>query len=196
MATEPGPQSRIRLRIFLTLFCSFLATIVAVAIGFSYSAHHYWRKVLCDEITRNLAEKTRMFAARVETDRAHQIQDITSQEGQSAGARATVIDVNGKVIADSEAPIASLENEGRAPEFATALRGDTGVETRKRNPFAIPVLYVAIPVSGGAVRLAYPVADIGIAASGARNVLLASLAVAILAGLAVSWWATERVARS
>lgn len=152
-----------------------------------------------EEITRNLTEKTRMFAARVETDRAHKIEDITSQEGQNAGARATVIDTNGKVIADSEGPVASLENEGRTLEFTAALRGETGVDTRKRNAFGVPVLYVAVPVSGGAVRLAYPmadVADVGIAISGARNVLITAVAIAIVVALAISWGATEIVVRS
>ncbi len=37
-----------------------------------------------------------MFAYRVEADRQHSLADITSQEGQAAGARATVIDPTGQ----------------------------------------------------------------------------------------------------
>ena len=145
------------------------------------------------EIERSLVQKAQLFASRVSTDHTSKIEDITSQEGQHAGARATVIDVNGKVIADSEVPIATLESEGQHPEFGTALRGETGIQTRKRN--GIPVLYVAVPVSGGAVRLAYPLADISIAAAHARHVLLLGSMVAVLAALAISALAAETVVR-
>jgi len=37
-----------------------------------------------------------MFAHRVETDRQYSLAVITSQEGQAAGARATVIDPTGR----------------------------------------------------------------------------------------------------
>jgi hypothetical protein len=104
-----------------------------------------------------------------------------------------VIDVNGKVIADSQIPVAALENEGRRPEFGTALRGETGMDTRKRN--GIPVLYVAVPVSGGAVRLAYPLADVEIAAAHARQVLLLGTLVAVFAAFAISALAEQTIAR-
>ncbi len=167
--------------------------IAATAISMGYTVHRYWEIVLRIEIERSLTQKAQLFASRVNTDHATKIADMTSQEGQHAGARATVIDVNGKVIADSEVPVAALENEGQHPEFGTALRGETGIETRKRN--GIPVLYVAVPVSGGAVRLAYPLADISIAAAYARRVLLLGSIVAVFAALAISALAAETVVR-
>jgi two-component system, OmpR family, phosphate regulon sensor histidine kinase PhoR len=189
----PVPARPARLPVFLILFLSFLAMIAATAISMGYTMHRYWESVLHVEIERSLIQKAQLFANRVNTDHANKIEDITSQEGQHAGARATVIDVNGKVIADSEVLVAALENEGRRPEFLAALRGETGVDTRERN--GIPVLYVAVPVSGGAVRLAYPLADISIAAAHARQVLLFGSIVASFAGLAVSALAAQTVAR-
>ncbi len=194
--SRSSQQTKIpRLPVFLILFSSFLAMIAVAVISVGFGVHRYWENVLREEIQRNLTEKARMFASRVNTDRGHKIEDITSQEGQYAGARATVIDANGKVVADSEAQVLSLENEGHRPEFAAALRGDTGVETRKRNAFGMRVLYVAVPFSGGAVRLAYPLADIGIATAHARQVLLLASLVAVLAALAISALAAETVAR-
>jgi two-component system phosphate regulon sensor histidine kinase PhoR len=188
MATEAAAllRSRGRLGTFLILFISCVAMIAVAAITISYSVNRYWQGVMREEITRSLTEKARMFAARVDTDRLHKIEDITSQEGQYAGARATVIDGNGKVLADSEVSVATLEYEGRRPEFATALRGQTGVATRRRSTFGIPVLYVAVPVSGGAVRFAYPLADVGIAMAHARGVLFLGIVVSIVAALVVS----------
>ena len=184
-----------RLTVFLILFTSFLAMIAAAAISVEYSVHRYWRSVLLEEITRNLTQKAQMFAARVNTDHTHRIAEIASQGGQNAGSRATVIDGNGKVLADSEIPIASLEHEGHHPEFIAALRGEIGTDTRKHNTFGIPVLYVAVPVSGGAVRLAYPLADVAIANTLGRQVLLLGATIAAFAALAISALAAETIGR-
>ena len=184
-----------RLTAFLILFGAFLAMIAAAAVGIGYNVHRYWEDVLRAEITRNLTQKAQMFAVRVNADHEHKIQDLAAQEGQLAGARATVVDTNGRVVADSEVQLSTLENEARHPEFVAALRGETSVVTRKRNDFGVPVLYVAVPVSGGAVRLAYPLADIDIATAHARRVLLLGSAIAALAGLAISCLAATTIAR-
>jgi two-component system, OmpR family, phosphate regulon sensor histidine kinase PhoR len=198
MSINPeGRESRKteRLKVFLILFTSFLTLIAASAVSVGYSVHRYWESVLRQEITRNLTQKSQMFANRISTDRAHKIEDITSQEGQNAGARATVIDSSGRVVADSEIAVASLENEGRRPEFVTASRGQVGVETRKRNAFGVPMLYVAVPFAGGSARLAYPLADIEIATARARRILLIGSLVATLAALAISSLAAGTVTR-
>jgi len=181
-----------RMPVFLILFASFLTLIAATAISVGYAVNRYWENVLQVEIQRSLIQKAQLFASRVNTDHTGRIEDITSQEGQYAGARATVIDTNRKVIADSEVPVAALENGGQTLEFAAALRGETGIDTRRHN--GIPVLYVAVPVSGGAVRLAYPLADVEIAVAHARQVLLLASLVALLAALAISALAAQAVA--
>jgi two-component system phosphate regulon sensor histidine kinase PhoR len=197
MASDPQPSRGKNgwLAAFLILFVAFLTMIVATAIGVGQSMQRSWQESMRDTITRNLSEKTRMFANRVETDRTRKIANITSEEGHNAGARATVIDVNGKVLADSEVPVASLEDEGRRPEFATALRGQTGSETRRRGTFGTAVLYVAVPVSGGAVRLAYPLADISIASGRARRTMILGSVIAAFAGLAISALAAQTLSR-
>jgi two-component system phosphate regulon sensor histidine kinase PhoR len=182
-----------RPRTFLILFGAFLAMIAAAAVGIGYNVHRYWQDVLRAEITRNLTQKTQMFAVRVNADHEHRIADLAAQEGQLAGARATIVDTNGRVVADSEVQLSALENESRHPEFVAALRGETSVVTRKRNDFGVAVLYVAVPVSGGAVRLAYPLADIDIATAHARGVLFLGSIIAALAGLAISWIAAVTV---
>jgi two-component system, OmpR family, phosphate regulon sensor histidine kinase PhoR len=182
-----------RRKVFLILFLSFLAMIAAAVLSVGYTVYRYWESALRAEIERSLTQKAQLFASRVNTDHTTKIEDITAQEGQHAGARATVIDGNRRVIADSEVPVAALENEGRRAAFATALSGGTGIETRARN--GIPVLYVAVPVSGGAVRLAYPLADIEIAKAQARQILLLGTLVAVLAALAISGLAAGTISR-
>jgi hypothetical protein len=186
-AVASAPPKRTNwLRVFVLLFITFLVLIVAAAFATIYSAESFWQKALRDQTTRDLTQKAQMFAARVNTDRSTKIADLTAQAGQQAGARATVVDGNGNVVADSQIAVASLEKEGERSEFKSALRGETGIETRGRGPFGIPVLYVAVPVSGGAVRMACSLADIDAAVSEERRMLVLGCTVAVLAGLIIS----------
>ncbi len=151
-----------RSRIFLKLMFVFLLVIGVTAITLQLTVHRVWERTLREQIERNLKQKTQMFAYRVENDRQHSLADITAQEGQAAGARATVIDPTGKVLADSEADPGSLDNDAQRSEFVAALAGHIGMEERKGKALGIPFIYVAAPISGGAVRLAYPLPEIEI----------------------------------
>ena len=172
-----------RWRVFALIYICFLLMIVAVGLFVSSWMQTHVKHSLQDEITRNLIQKARLVANRISADRAHGIEVIASQEGLAAGARATVIDSNGQVVADSEVPISSLENEGRSPEFAAALRGITGTEIRNRN--GAEVLFVAVPVSGGAVRLAYPISDVSGVTAQLSSRILWCFVPAALVGLIV-----------
>ena len=153
-----------RSRIFVKLMVVFLLVIGVTAITLQLTVHRVWERTLREQIERNLKQKTLMFAYRVEADRQHSLADIAAQEGQAAGARATVIDPTGKVLADSEADPGTMENLRHRKEFASALAGQIGVDERSgQSPaLGIPFLFVAVPVSGGAVRLAYPVNEMEI----------------------------------
>jgi two-component system, OmpR family, phosphate regulon sensor histidine kinase PhoR len=192
---RPRPQAGSRRRIILLLFGSFLLMIAGAGIAFSFAIHSC-EEALRFDIERNLTEKARMFAADVNSDRTRSIAILTAQEGQLAGARATVIDTNAKVIADSEVRVSELEDEGRDPEFASALRGETGTDVRARGQFGVNVLYVAVPVSGGAVRLAYPLADLEIQSSRSYRTLAAGCAIAIALALFISAVASAAISRS
>jgi two-component system phosphate regulon sensor histidine kinase PhoR len=140
----------------------FLLVIGATAITLQLTVHNVWERTLREQIERNLKQKTLMFAYRVEADRQHSLADIAAQEGQAAGARATVIDPTGKVLADSEADPGTMENQRHRREFASALAGQIGADEGNGQSLGVPFLYVAVPVSGGAVRLAYPVPEMEI----------------------------------
>ena len=151
-----------RSRIFVKLMFVFLLVIGVTAITLQLTVHKVWERTLREQIERNLKQKTLMFAYRVEADRQHSLADITAQEGQAAGARATVIDPTGKVLADSEADPSTMDNHGQRREFVSALAGKLGVDERQSQSLGVPFLYVAAPVSGGAVRLAYPLPEMEI----------------------------------
>lgn len=176
-------------RIFFKLLVAFALVIAVATLTVDLSVRRAWEDSLSREIDRNLTQKTLLFAHRVETDRQNSLQNIAAQEGQAAGARATIIDHTGKVLADSEADPASMENHAHRKEFVAALQGNIGSETRRSHTLGIPFLYVAAPIIGGAVRLAYPLSDVEAATRNVNRTLFLGSALAfgvalILAGMA------------
>jgi two-component system, OmpR family, phosphate regulon sensor histidine kinase PhoR len=178
---------------------AFLLVIALTAITLQVTVRRVWEQTLHEQIERNLREKTRLFAYRVESDRQHSLADIAAQEGQAAGARATVIDPTGKVLADSEADPSAMENHAQRKEFVAALAGRIGVQERKSHTLGIPFLYVAAPVSGGAVRLAYPLSEIELTNRQLAKALfsgsLAALVFAVLVAATASQYVTRRLRR-
>ena len=186
-------------RIFFKLLAVFLIVIAATAAVLYVVIGNAWEASLRAEIERNLTQKTLLFAHRVETDKSHPLSEIAAQEGQSAGARATIIDASGKVLADSQSNPDAMENHSHRKEFVAALKGQTGESERRSATIGIPFLYVAAPIAGGAVRLAYPLSDVEAVQAQVRHHLLwgsffASL-IALLIAAAVSVWTSRRLQR-
>jgi two-component system phosphate regulon sensor histidine kinase PhoR len=185
----------VRNRIFFKLLAAFLVVILAAALTFDVMVGGAWQASLRSEIERNLIQKTQLLAHRVETDRSHSLADITAQEGQSAGARVTIIDPTGKVLADSEANPANMENPAARPEFVAARSGRIGSSERRSATIGIPFLYVAVPISGGAVRLAYPLSDVEAVSTQVHRRLALASGLAFLFALLVAAFAANWSAR-
>jgi two-component system phosphate regulon sensor histidine kinase PhoR len=186
-------------RIFFKLLAVFLIVIAATALVMDLMLGSAWEASLRNEIERNLRQKTLMFAHRVESDHAHSLAEIAAQEGQAAGARATVIDASGRVLADSQTDPSNMENHSTRKEFAGALSGRVASDERRSATVGIPFLYIAAPVSGGAVRLAYPLSDVeAIRQQVHRRMLWGSalaLILALLVAATASVWTSRRLER-
>ena len=179
---------------------SFLVVILAAAVLFDITLGGAWESSLRSEIERNLVQKTQLLAHRVETDRSgRSLADIASQEGQAAGARVTIIDSAGKVLADSELNPPAVENVMARKEFIAALSGEVGMDHRRSATIGIPFLYVAVPVSGGAVRLAYPLSDVEAVSAQVRHRLewasAVAFGVALIVAAVASIWSARRLER-
>jgi len=185
----------VRNRIFFKLLAVFALVIAAVTLTLDFSTRRAWESSLRQEIERQLQQKAVMLAERVNSDRQHSLQDIVSQEAQAAGARATIIDSSGKVLADSEASASAAEDSAPQPEFVAALNGQVATDVRDNRTLGVPFLYAAAPISGGAVRLAYPLSDVETATAGLGRVLFSGSALAFLLALAVAGVAAELTAR-
>jgi two-component system, OmpR family, phosphate regulon sensor histidine kinase PhoR len=185
----------VRNRIFFKLLAAFLVVIAAAAVTFDVMIGGAWEASLRAEIERNLTQKTQLLAHRVETDRTHPLSDLAAQEGQSAGARVTIIDPAGQVLADSETNPAEVENPGSRPEFKAALSGKVGISERRSTTVGTPFLYIAVPISGGAVRLAYPLSDVEAVSAEVQRRLTEASALAFIFAFIVAAFASHWSAR-
>jgi two-component system phosphate regulon sensor histidine kinase PhoR len=176
----------VKQRIFFKLLFAFLLVIVVATVTLDLLVRRSWENSLRHETEAALRQKVAMFADRVNHEHQISPQKLVELVSQEAAARATIIDPQGKVIADSGAEPNTMENHAQRPEFHAALEGGVGTATRKSATVGIEYLYVAAPVSGGAVRLAYPLGVIQDARRGIRYELLFSSLLAFLVAMVVA----------
>ncbi len=182
-------------RIFVKLFLAALVVIAACTISLDLLVRRAWENMLRSEIETSLRQKTQMFALRVEDTPPASLAPVTTQAARAAGTRITIINSSGKVLADSEASPDSMENHATRPEFAAALQGQMGSATRLSKTVNVELLYVAVPIPGGAVRMAYPLHSIQRANRQIWRDLAEGSAIAGLLALLLALIATQSIGR-
>ena len=184
-----------RSRIFLKLFLAALLIIAACTLTLNVLIGRSWEGMLRDQIETSLRQKALMFASRVETSPPASLPEITMQAAKAAGARVTVLDSSGKVLADSEADPAKMDNHADRPEIISALHGQVGSSTRMSRSLGVQLLYVAAPIPGGAVRMAYPLSFLREANHRIRRDLIEGSALAALLAMLLAFIATQSIGR-
>ena len=134
------------------------------------------------------------------TDTA-ELDALADRAGAAARSRITLIAPNGAVVGDSQIPLerlAAVENHGSRPEVAAALAGAVGRSQRRSGTVGRPLLYVALPVDGGAggvVRAAADLSDVDAALAALRRELTTAAAAGLLAALvlstAIAWYSVR-----
>jgi two-component system phosphate regulon sensor histidine kinase PhoR len=173
----------VRRGVFIKLLAIFLLVIATATVTLDFTVRPAWERSLRNQIQQSLTEKTRLFALHVQTDHSRPLSQLVSEEAAAANVRATVIDSSGKVLADSQATVAGMENHAARPEFAAALHGQIGVSTRGSNTLGVPLLYVSAPIPGGAVRMAYPLSEVQATEAKARRSLLIGSTIALVVAM-------------
>lgn len=195
-----------RFGLFSKLFVLFALIVVVAILITTIAVQNEWERSFEQQLRTGLVEKLKGLQQALPeingcdpqpTAKLAEISRIVKQQAAAMNVRVTVIDRCGKVLADSEADPGSMENHATRPEFQASLeRGETGIDTRTSRTIHSPLLYVAMPSRGGeqsgAVRVAYPTAEIQNQSRRIRNqIWLASglaLGIAlILAGFSARW---------
>src|SRR5690606_17853672 len=111
----------------------------------------------------------------------------------AGGLRLTLVEGDGRVLADSHEPPAGLDNHGQRPEILAARTAGEGWSLRFSQSLGEEFLYFARPWSGegGFLRVALPLADLRAAIGRAQLELLLTLgllcALALLAAALLAW---------
>jgi two-component system phosphate regulon sensor histidine kinase PhoR len=185
-----------RKRIFLKLFLLIIAVVAVSTVALSILVRRSWEASLSAKLQRDLEDKVQMFAGRANRESGSiPFQQLADEVAAAAHARTTIIDRSGKVVADSQANSEEMENHATRPEFATALNGHIGGNTRISRTLGTEFRYVAAPTSFGAVRLAYPMAPIRADIRRVRLELLEASGIALAVGFILALIGAESISR-
>lgn len=184
-----------RTHIFAKLLVGAAAVILVATVTLDIAVTHFWEASLRNQIRLSLTDKTKMFAHEVRDVARPDLQREVKDAATLANARGTVITAQGKVLADSEANPPEMENHAARPEFVAALHGRIGSNARRSHTLGIEFLYVAAPVQGGAVRLAYPLVEIQQAVWKVRKTILGASALALLTAILLAIAVSTLIAR-
>ena len=169
--------------LFLKILFSYLVIVCLSFFVLDLLIKDEIKKVMTDKIEAELfayAELIDLSSAQKMTEQLKQIARISS-------SRVTLVDSQGKVFADSEKDIATLENHFSRPELQEARLKGKGKSIRFSQSIGVDMLYVAIPMKSksqitGYIRLARPLHDVqNVIEKIYQSVFLAMMIVAAIA---------------
>jgi two-component system, OmpR family, phosphate regulon sensor histidine kinase PhoR len=192
------------IRLFWQIFpaCVGITIVSVLVVGWlaTTTGHDFYIDRLKEEIRERalLIEPTVTTLSRGEDQ---PLQDFVRQTGRRAATRITVIDGNGRVLADSNEDHALMDNHSKRPEVEPALAGETGFSERHSRTLGESMLYAAIPIKLGAdrhqgvLRLAIAVTPVETMLSDLhRKMFGIGVAVTVLAAL-LSLYSARRISR-
>ena len=133
-----------------------------------------------------------------------QLAEMDGQIGPLAartGTRITIVDADGRVLAESDATAALMESHADRDEVREALAGGVGRSIRSSDTVQAGLVYVAVAIEGdagaplGVVRTALPLTDVHAQLATLRRALTATGLAAVLLGALLSWWIARRLSR-
>ena len=188
-------SSRMTGKIFFKLIGTVLCLLIVALAAVDFLAMRVVETTYQETLERELSDKGAMLAMGL--DHGLNLRDsgvVRSFAGKTRG-RLTLIAQDGRVLSDSDARTNRMENHRGRPEIEAALAGRIGSARRKSTTMGVDFLYVAVPVAGGALRLAVPLAEIQGQVDVIRSRLLVATAIAFLPAILIALWFARVIAR-
>ena len=182
---------RLALAIRGRLFAISLGLILLAAVTSGVLVETVMRTLLVDrvrdEITRVAGLSAQAVAQRAPGADAYQ--SLVQRLGRVAAARVTIIDADGRVLADSALSpneLAQADNHASRPEVRAALNQGRGIATRHSDTVDADMMYVAVPFRDGprhgVMRVAMSLANVDALIAHMRWLISG----AVLMGLAIA----------
>ena len=153
------------------------------------------KDLLVDEATRDL--ETRANLVREVLDRNEgPLQPAVERAAEVSGARVTVIDRSGTVLADSEAMAEEMEDHAQRPEVRQAWKTGFGTSIRYSTTRHTDFLYVATARgSANIIRVAMPMRQLSRRLEVVQDTLYITVGVLLIVGLVLSFGLSRYIVR-
>ena len=133
-------------KIFLGFFISTsIITISILLFSFNSIENHYTNTV-ADDLEKLGSPLLLTITPLLENENYYEIDNLVERIGGETGTRITIIDPDGKVLADSESDPALMDNHKNRPEIIQALDGKMGSSKRYSATMKENMLYIALPI--------------------------------------------------
>ncbi|MCK5542330.1 MAG: PAS domain S-box protein [Desulfobacterales bacterium] len=136
------------------IFPSFLIiTVVSLTIVTWYSSV-FFKNFFLENVEKDLTirlslaqrEISKLIVTPINEKQINNLNELIKEIGSQTDTRFTVIQTTGKVIGDSGADIAKIENHKNRPEIHLALQGTKGISIRYSDTINKNMMYIALPI--------------------------------------------------
>ncbi len=137
-------------RIFTKIFFGYLLIIIVLILPILYFSFN----TISENYQRNLIQSQINISHTIDIDIQPlllsrdlvKLDSVVKDLGGNINSRITIIDINGKVIADSKANPTSMDNHADRPEVVKALQSGLGTSVRHSYTINQDMMYVATPL--------------------------------------------------
>jgi two-component system phosphate regulon sensor histidine kinase PhoR len=184
------------------LFYKIFGTYLILVIISVFVLHLFIRDEIKKTLTANIEEELIADAYLIDLNSPHKISGELKQIAQLSKARITLIDAQGKVLADSEKSVETMENHLNRPEVQEARVRGKGRAIRFSSTIGVDMLYIAIPIKKnstitGYVRLARPLLEVQHSIKNVTGTIFMStqiiVAFSLILALLFSYWLTAPI---
>ncbi len=133
------------------IFPANVLTIFLVIITVSWYGVVSLQEFYLQDTEADLESRAHLISSKVKEylrdQKSGDLKEYCIQAGRSSGTRITIIDPQGKVLADSNEDPQTMENHSQRVEIAGALAGQVGISRRFSKTLQENMIYVAIPLT-------------------------------------------------
>jgi len=186
--------------LFRKLFISAFFLIIATLLVLDFFLTTYVGRRETLSVQHHLTSEARILEGEVAGIAPPDLANWSSQASARSQARVTVVDPQGRVLADSEHDPETMENHAQRPEILQARRGEVGVSIRHSATLDRDLCYVALsfPYQGTVgfiLRLAVPLQELDAAVAAVRWWLFGTSLIALALAMVIASVFSTRFAR-
>src|SRR6185369_7745219 len=180
-------------KLLLSAFLLIAATLLFL--DFFLTGHIAARET--QAVQHRLTMEARILAGEARAVTAAQMGDWAKEASARAGARVTIVDPKGAVLADSEHDPETMENHAGRPEIRQAYAGQAGVSIRHSATLDRDLCYVALkfPYSGNTnfvLRLAVPLEELETSIAAVRWSIFGASLIALALAMLIAYLFSAR----